>query len=116
MKPFAAIALALALAGCMTEREYMLRNAQIKALSAHPPVYDVITIQGPLTLDAGSVIQAKSPTQPLSLPPVPDGQAAQTAIIRDAVTGAIIGYGINRAAATTKKNTNITNNYQGATP
>ena len=60
----------------------------------------------------GAKLVATSPSQPWNDTQIPDGQEIQRAVIRDAITGAIIGYGfyrISRIGGDTTHNT--TNNY-----
>lgn len=102
----------LLLSGCMGEREYMLRKEQQANQAAHPPTFDVATFTGPLKieLDNGAEIKVLAPNQPFESVPVPDGAAYQRAVIRDVVTGAVLGYGLYRAGggSTTRNSHNTT--------
>ena len=92
-----AIITAGALAGCMTDREYMLRKTNADNQAAHAQTYEPLVIKGPITLSEGASITANTPSQPFQPLAVPDGMAAQRGIIRDVVTGAVIGYGLHEA-------------------
>ena len=102
--------------GCMSDREYRLRKKEIEAKANHPKTYDVITITGPFEMKEGAKLVATSPTQPWNDTKIPDGQDIQRAVIRDLVTGAIIGYGFYRIGHPHGGNTtnNTTNNYNAA--
>lgn len=113
------IASCLAFAGCISDREYQLRAKSIEAQSKHPATYESVRIKGPLTIPANGEIVVNVPSQPFVPQQIPDGMATQRAIIRDVVTGAIIGYGAYQIGAGTSGNTyNTTNNNAagGATP
>jgi len=92
-----AIITAVALAGCMTDREYMLRKSNADNQDAHAQTYEPLVIKGPITISEGASITANTPSQPFQPLAVPDGVEAQRGIIRDVVTGAVIGYGLNQA-------------------
>ena len=85
------------LSGCMSERGYMLRKKNAENQAAHPPVYEAGELRGPITLGEGSRVILRSPTQPFQALPVPDEVEAQRGVIRDVLTGAVIGYGLHRA-------------------
>lgn len=109
---FASLLCSIFLMGCMSDREYRLRKKEIEAKAAHPVTYDVVTITGPFEMKEGAKLVATSPTQPWKDTNIPNGQEIQRAVIRDAITGAIIGYGFYRmghASGNTTRNT--TNNY-----
>ena len=112
---FASLLCFIFLTGCMSDREYRLRKKEIEAKAAHPATYDVITITGPFEMKESAKLIATSPTQPWNDTDIPNGQEIQRAVIRDTITGAIIGYGfykIGNVRGDTVHNTN--NNY--ATP
>ena len=92
-----AIITAVALAGCMTDREYMLRKANADNHASYKPTYEPLVIKGPITIDQGASITTTVPSQPFQPLAVPDGVEAQRGIIRDVVTGAVIGYGLHEA-------------------
>ena len=92
-----AIITAAALAGCMTDREYMLRKSNADNQAIHAQTYEPLVIKGPITISDGASITANTPSQPFQPLAVPDGMAAQQAIIRDVLTGAVIGYGLHEA-------------------
>lgn len=100
------------LCGCMSEREYMLRRQDVAAKQAWPATYQPIVIRGPLTLDKDSELVITVPNQPFQHTPIPDGQAAQIGLAKDALhTAAILGgaiYSIRKANGSST--TNITNN------
>lgn len=102
-----AIITAAALAGCMTDREYMLRKSNADNQAIHAQTYEPLVIKGPITLSEGASITANTPSQPFQPLVVPDGMAAQRGIIRDVVTGAVIGYGLNQAGG----NSNVKNSH-----
>ena len=87
------------LSGCMSEREYMLRKKNAENQAAHPPVYEAGELRGPITLGEGSRVVLRSPTQPFQALPVPDEAEAQRGVIRDVLTGAVIGYGLHQAGS-----------------
>ena len=92
-----AIITAAVLAGCMTDREYMLRKSNADNQAAHAQTYEPLVIKGPITISEGASITANTPSQPFQPLAVPDGMATQQAIIRDVLTGAVIGYGLHEA-------------------
>ena len=85
------------LCGCMSDHEYMLRKANADNHASYKPTYEPLVIKGPITIDQGASITATVPNQPFQPLAVPDGMAAQQAIIRDVLTGAVIGYGLHEA-------------------
>lgn len=97
------------LTGCMTEREYMLRKSNAENQAAHPTTFEVAHFVGPLTLEDGGEIKIVTPNQPFKPLNVPDGADYQRAVIRDAITGAVIGYGLYRAGSTTTTKSITTN-------
>jgi len=99
---------ALLLAGCMSEREYMLRKKNAENAAAHPATFDVLTIKGPVNIATGAELTAKAPSQPFQPLPVPDGIEAQRGIVRDVVTGAVIGYGLHQAGHNSTTKTTVT--------
>lgn len=97
------------LSGCMSERGYMLRKKNAENQAAHPPVYEVGELRGPITLGEGSRVILRSPTQPFQALPVPDEAEAQRGVVRDVLTGAVIGYGLHQAgSSSTVKNSHNT--------
>ena len=92
-----AIVTVVVLTGCMSEREYMLRKANADNQAAHAQTYEPLVIKGPITISEGASITANTPSQPFQPLAVPDGMATQQAIIRDVLTGAVIGYGLHEA-------------------
>lgn len=108
MKILVTIVTALALTGCMSEREYMLRKANADNQASYKPTYEPLVIKGPVTINEGASITATVPSQPFQPIEVPDGVAAQRGIIRDVVTGAVIGYGLNQAGNSTSVRTTTT--------
>lgn len=98
----------------MSDKEYRLRKKEIEAKAAHPKTYDVITITGPFEMKEGAKLVATSPSQPWNDTKIPDGQEIQRAIIRDAITGAIIGYGFYRISRISGDTHNTTNNNYAA--
>jgi hypothetical protein len=101
MRIIAIVLLAGFLTGCMSDHEYMLRKNNAENQSAHEQTYDVAEITGPVTIGQGATFRVRAATQPFAPIDVPDGIAAQRGVIRDVLTGAVIGYGLHRAGATT---------------
>ena len=108
MKILVVLILAMAFAGCMSDREYMLRKKNAENAAAHPATFDVLTIKGPVNIAAGAELTTRAPTQPFQPLPVPDGIEAQRGIVRDVVTGAAIGYGLHQAGNSTSTKTTVT--------
>ncbi len=109
-----ALVLILALTGCMSEREYMLRKANADNAAAHSSYFDVLTIKGPVNIAAGAELTAKAPSQPFVPLAVPDGIAAQTDLAKKAIGAALIGYGVSRIGDS--GDTTINNNAPEVTP
>ena len=106
-----AILLAFLAASCMTEREYQLRRADIRAKAAHAPTYQPLVLQGPLSLDAGASLAVTVPSQPYVPTHIPDGAATQERVIGNLTQAAgIVGLGAmgiykagDKTTATTSK-------------
>ena len=114
MKPIIGLILILAMAGCMSEREYMLRKANAANAAAHPATFDVLTIKGPANIGAGAELTVKAASQPFVPLAVPDGIAAQTDLAKKAIGAALIGYGVSRIGDS--GDTTINNNAPEVTP
>lgn len=114
MKLIAGLILILAMAGCMSDREYMLRKANATNAGKHPATFDVLTIKGPVNIAAGAELTAKAATQPFQPLAVPDGIAAQTDLAKKAIGAAVIGYGLSRIGDS--GDTTINNNAPEVTP
>ena len=114
MKLIIGLILILAMAGCMSDREYMLRKANAANAAAHPATFDVLTIKGPVTIQAGAELTAKAPSQPFVPLAVPDGIAAQTDLAKKAIGAALIGYGVSKIGDS--GDTTINNNAPEVTP
>ena len=114
MKLIVAMILILAMAGCMSDREYMLRKKNAENAAAHPATFDVLTIKGPVTIAPGAELTAKAPSQPFVPLAVPDGIAAQTDLAKKAIGAAVIGYGLSRIGDS--GDTTINNNAPEVTP
>ena len=108
MKLIIGLILILAMAGCMSDREYMLRKANADNAAAHPATFDVLTIKGPVNIAAGAELTTRAATQPFQPLPVPDGIEAQRGIVRDVVTGAVIGFGLHQAGDKSSSRTVVT--------
>lgn len=54
----AALAAAV-LTGCMGDREYQLRKRQLEAQAAHPPAYELFTVNGPFKMELADGAMAK---------------------------------------------------------
>ena len=104
---------ATALAGCMSDREYQLRKRQIEAQAAHPPAYELFTVNGPFKFEIGTA-KVAVPNQPFQAIPIPDGAATQAGLVRflgGTAAGAALGWkALDRAGGRT---TNTTSNYAG---
>ena len=114
MKMTLVLILILALTGCMSDREYMLRKENAKNAAAHPATFDVLTIKGPVSIAAGAELTAKAPSQPFQPLSVPDGIAAQTDLAKKAIGAALIGYGVSKIGDS--GDTTINNNEPEVTP
>ena len=108
MKSIIALVLILALTGCMSEREYMLRKANADNAAAHSSYFDVLTIKGPVTIESGAELTTRAASQPFQPLSVPDGVAAQQSMVRDIVTGAVIGFGLHQAGNKSSSRTVVT--------
>ena len=108
MKILVVLIFAMAFAGCMSDREYMLRKKNAENAAAHPATFDVLTIKGPVNIAAGAELTTRAATQPFQPLPVPDGIEAQRSIVRDVVTGAVIGYGLHQAGHNSTTKTTVT--------
>ena len=106
-----AILLAFLAASCMTEREYQLRRADIRAKAAHAPTYQPLVLQGPLSLEDGASLAVTVPSQPYVHTPIPDGAATQERVIGTLTQAAgLVGLGAmgiykagDKTTATTSK-------------
>lgn len=89
-----ALLLAFLAASCMTEREYQLRRADIRAKAAHAPTYQPLVLQGPLSLQDGGSLAVTVPSQPYRPTPIPDGAATQERVIGNLTQAAgLVGLG-----------------------
>ena len=89
-----ALLLAFLAASCMTEREYQLRRADIRAKAAHAPTYQPLVLQGPLSLEDGASLAVTVPSQPYVPTHIPDGAATQERVIGNLTQAAgIVGRG-----------------------
>lgn len=83
MKKIFMCLLALSLfSGCMSEREYQLRKTQLENQRAHPAVYELFTVEGPVKVEVlqGGKVLVKVPGQPFKEISIPDGVESQKAI------------------------------------
>ncbi len=106
----------MAFTGCMPEREYMLRNNDLKAKKAWPATYQPLCIKGPLTVPAGGELVITVPNMPYKQTDIPDSQAYQLKALNAAmITGGAItgGYFIKSASGGGNTTNNTTNNYAG---
>lgn len=89
-----AILLAFLAASCMTEREYQLRRADIRAKASHAPTYQPLVLQGPLSLEDGASLAVTVPSQPYVPTHIPDGAATQERVIGNITQAAgLVGLG-----------------------
>ena len=103
MKSIITLVLILALTGCMSEREYMLRKKNAENAAAHPATFDADhqrTCQ-----HCGRRRTDHQSADTFSASEVPDGIERQRGIVRDVVTGAAIGCGLHQAGHWTTKTT-----------
>lgn len=108
MKLIMILALMMVFAGCMSDKEYMLRKQNANNAGKHPQTFEVLTIKGPVNIAAGAELTTRAATQPFQPLPVPDGIEAQRGIVRDVVTGAVIGYGLHQAGHNSTTKTTVT--------
>lgn len=113
-----ATAVCIVLAGCMSDREFILRQKDIEAKKAWPATYQPVVIKGPVTIPEGGEMVVTVPNQPYQNTPIPNGQEIQANLAKDIIhTGAIVGgaaYSIRHANGSTTNNTTINNNAGGA--
>ncbi len=102
------LAMAGCFSGCMSDNEYMLRKQNADNAGKHPQTFDVLTVKGPVNIAAGAELTAKAPSQPFVPLAVPDGIAAQQSMVRDIVTGAVIGFGLHQAGNKSSSRTVVT--------
>jgi hypothetical protein len=114
----ATILAALLLGGCMTKREYQLRSRDLKAKAEWPATYTPVSIKGPLTIPEGGELIVTVPNMPYTPANIPDGQAIQASLAKDALhTAALLGgavYSIHKASGGSSRTT--INNNGGETP
>jgi len=113
----AALAAAIVMTGCMSEREYQLRKNDIDAKKDWKPTYQILSIKGPLYVPEGGELIINAPSQPFVHTNIPDGQAYQLRALTttEAIGAAAFGgYLIKSAKGTTTNN--VTNNNGTATP
>ena len=109
MKSIITLVLILALTGCMSEREYMLERPNADNAAAHPATFDVLTIKGPVNIAAGAELTTRAPTQPFQpLVLFPTALPRSRALVRDIVTGAVIGFGLHQAGNKSSSRTVVT--------
>lgn len=85
----------LALAGCMTDKEYQLRAKDIEAKKAYPATYQPIVLTGPLELKEGASIVSTTPSQPYVPTDIPNGAAIQAGVIKDiTATAGLVTLGV----------------------
>ncbi len=108
MKLIMILALMMVFAGCMSDKEYMLRKLNADNAGKHPQTFEVLTIKGPVNIAAGAELTTRAATQPFQPLPVPDGIEAQRGIVRDVVTGAVIGFGLHQAGHNSTTKTTVT--------
>ena len=109
----AAFAVCILGAGCMSSKEFVLRQNDLKAKQAWPATYQPVVIKGPVTIPEGGEMVVTVPNMPYQHTPIPDGQAIQASLAKDALhTAAIVGgavYSI-RKANTGGGDIHVTNN------
>ena len=103
------------LTGCMSDREYQLRKRQLEAQAAHPPTYELFTVNGPFKMELadGATAKVSVPNQPFQAIPIPDGAATQAGVAKflgGAAAATVLGWKALDGAGSTSvmKNSNNT--------
>ena len=114
-KTICTVAAALALTGCMSDREYQLRKRQLQNQAAYPPTYELFTVSGPFKLELaeGGAAKVAVPNQPFQAIPIPDGAATQAGVAKflgGAAAATVLGWKALDGAGSTSvmKNSNNT--------
>lgn len=100
------LCMVLLLVSCMSEREYQLRNQQLKNQAAHPATFDVLSVEGPVKIEIleGGIARVTAPNQPFKEIPIPDGVSSEVELAKHLIsTGAIVFIGnkaLNKAGRT----------------
>ena len=100
------------LAGCISDKEFWLRKQQLDNQAKYPPNYEVITLEGHVTLEIkeGGKVVVRQPSQPMQEFDIPDGIRTQEQLVSHLIDiGAITVLGWKAMKGTTKK-TVINNN------
>jgi hypothetical protein len=110
MKILVVLILAMAFEGCTTKYGYMRDKLNAENAAKHPPVFDVATVEAGdgIELKKGAKITVRTPSQPFVPLKFPDELEAQRGIVRDVVTGAVIGFGLHQAGNSTSTKTTVT--------
>ena len=112
MKILVVLILAMVFAGCTTKYGYMRDKLNAENAAKHPPVFDVATVDAgdgiKIEMEKGAKIIVRTPTQPFVPLKFPDELEAQRGIVRDVVTGAVIGYGLHQAGHNSTTKTTVT--------
>ena len=111
MKLIMILALVMAFTGCRTKYGYMLDKMNAENAAKHPPVFDLVTVEGGeegVTIGQGARVVIKTPTQPFVPQKFADEIEAQRGIVRDVVTGAVIGFGLHQAGHNSTTKTTVT--------
>ena len=113
----AALAAAV-LTGCMGDREYQLRKRQLEAQAAHPPAYELFTVNGPFKMELadGAMAKVSVPNQPFQAIPIPDGARTQleaAKFLGGVAAGTALGWKALGNATGDVANHTANNNYAG---
>ena len=109
----------LFVSGCMSDKEFWLRQQQMKNLASYPPNYEVITLEGAVTIEIkeGGKVAVRQPNQPMKELYIPDGISTQEQLVSHLIDiGAItvLGWKAIKNAKTTK--TTVINNNNAVQP
>ena len=106
--PVSVLVSAFMLFGCMTDKEYQLRKAQLVNQANHPTTYEVLSVEGPVKVEIaqGGKARVTVPNQPFREIQIPDGVKTQAELVQHLIdVGAISVLGwkaIDEAKGTTK--------------
>lgn len=102
----------------MSDKEWTLRNRQLKNQAAHQETFQVFSMKGPVTfeLKEGAEFAANAPTQPFKEVSIPDGAKYQTQLAGTAMaaaTAGILGY---KAIDNANGSSSMSNSHNVTTP
>ena len=113
----AALAAAV-LTGRMGDREDQGRKRQLEAQAAHPPAYELFTVNGPFKMELadGATAKVAVPNQPFQAIPIPDGARTQleaAKFLGGVAAGTALGWKALGNATGDVTNHTANNNYAG---